>query len=171
MDFTPEFWLIIGATILLGYLSFHVKRAITIKINHLERLLFFQHKDSDIYKKQKLKAAERLLLFLERNQPSVLSERIKPKSDVPHLYVGTLMKNIETELEHNLTQQLYISSNTWQAVVKAKNEYIEKISLEFQNNKAHIKTAQQLPPLFYKIDLLGDSRYRKAKALLINEIR
>lgn len=168
---TPLFWLVIGATVLIGYLIFQVKRSLANKLNHLETLMFYQQKDSDLIRKHRLKAVERLLLFLERNQPSVLSERIKPRSDVPELYVGELMKTIESELDHNLTQQMYINSNTWDAVIRAKNEYIEKISLEFQKNKMHIKDAKQLPPLFYQIELMGDSRYQKAKALLRNEIK
>jgi hypothetical protein len=43
-----------------------------------------------------------------------------------------LLLTIRTEFEHNVAQQLYISHQAWQLVVRAKNEVIKMINLAKQ---------------------------------------
>ena len=48
----------------------------------------------------------------------------------------SMVKNIREEYEHNLSQQIYISSASWNLIVAAKDEIIKTINL----------IGQQLPP-------------------------
>ena len=74
------------------------------------RRRFLLHKDSQkTALPMKLQAYERLTLFLERISPGSLLTRIKPYNDDKYDYEALLIKTIEQEYEHNLTQQIYIS--------------------------------------------------------------
>ncbi|MDB0040348.1 hypothetical protein N9F02_04420, partial [Polaribacter sp.] len=69
----------------------------------------------------KLQAYERLLLFSDRINPTKILVRIPPISENTQEYLQLLMGNIEQEFEHNLVQQMYVSTDAWTAVVGAKN--------------------------------------------------
>jgi hypothetical protein len=75
----------------------------------------------------KLQAYERMLLFCERIHPAKMMIRIQPISDKPIEYVSLLILTIEQEFEHNLVQQLYVSTDAWKAVTNAKILVINKL--------------------------------------------
>lgn len=83
----------------------------------------------------KLQAYERLLLFCERINPSKLLMRIKPIGDKPEDYAQLLIANIEQEFEHNMVQQIYISDDSWNAILAAKNTIILKIRQLAESSK------------------------------------
>lgn len=76
----------------------------------------------------RLQAYERIVLFLERINPNGLVMRTNKTGSAPMLQ-GELLKIIRTEFEHNLSQQIYMSSKSWSAVVKAKEETIKLINV------------------------------------------
>ncbi len=69
---------------------------------------------------QKLNAYERMALLLERIKPSALVQRIAPTEDLA-TYELALIKNIQTEFDHNLSQQIYVNPETWKIIYSAKN--------------------------------------------------
>jgi len=75
----------------------------------------------------RLQAYERITLFLERIDPNKLLIRVKPFSDETTKYEELLIRNIEQEFEHNLTQQIYLTSECWNLVNAAKNATIHII--------------------------------------------
>lgn len=77
----------------------------------------------------RLQAYERLALFLER---------IHPRQMIPRLYVGNMtvseleaaiIINIRAEYEHNLSQQIYVSRQVWNAVRGVKEQEINMVGL------------------------------------------
>ncbi len=72
----------------------------------------------------KLQAYERMALFLERISPGKILFRVKPTSEDPQLFANLLIGNIEQEFEHNIAQQIYVSSECWDYVKTAKNATI-----------------------------------------------
>jgi hypothetical protein len=44
-------------------------------------------------------------------------------------FQGELLKTIRSEFEHNLSQQIYMSNASWDAVVKGKEETIKLINI------------------------------------------
>ena len=89
----------------------------------------------------RLQAYERLALFLERISPNSLVLRCyQPGMDLKVLQ-GVLTKNIRDEFEHNLSQQVYVSSEAWNRIKEAKEETKEMttmvlISTSFGDMKA-----------------------------------
>src|SRR5690554_5096423 len=75
----------------------------------------------------RLQAYERLTLFLERIDPTKLLVRVKPFSDSKDDYENLLVRTIEQEYDHNLTQQIYVSIECWNLVMAAKNATIHVI--------------------------------------------
>ncbi len=75
----------------------------------------------------RLQAYERIVLFLERIDLNKLLIRVKPFSDSIADYESLLVRTIEQEYEHNLTQQVYVSPECWNFVHAAKNATIHVI--------------------------------------------
>lgn len=75
----------------------------------------------------RLQAYERLTLFLERISPNKLLIRISPSNLNKENYEALLIQTIEQELEHNLTQQIYVSEKCWNIILAAKNATIQLI--------------------------------------------
>jgi len=83
----------------------------------------------------RLQAYERLTLFLERIDPNKLLIRVKPYSDELQKYEDLLIKNIDQEFEHNLTQQIYITPECWNLINAAKNATIQLIRQSAMSEK------------------------------------
>lgn len=75
----------------------------------------------------RLQAYERITLFLERIDPNKLLTRVSPFSDDVDKYEAHLIKNIEQEFEHNVTQQIYVTMECWNLINAAKNATIHVI--------------------------------------------
>ncbi|MCF8258685.1 MAG: hypothetical protein K9J06_14110 [Flavobacteriales bacterium] len=69
----------------------------------------------------RLQAYERLLLFLERSEPSNLILRLHRPGMSAALLQSELLKAIRNEYEHNLTQQIYVSDLSWSKVQEARD--------------------------------------------------
>jgi hypothetical protein len=74
-----------------------------------------------------LQAYERYTLFLERISPGRLFSRVKPIGDDKYDYENLLVKTIEQEFEHNISQQIYVSTDCWRAIKASKNATINLI--------------------------------------------
>lgn len=92
------------------------------------RRLFLLHKENQ---KQafpvRVQAYERMALFLERIAPGNLLVRVKPLNESKKEYASLLIGNIEQEFEHNLAQQIYLSSECWNVIKASKNATINNI--------------------------------------------
>lgn len=76
----------------------------------------------------RLQAYERMVLFLERINPSnLLIREMKPGFNVGQLQ-GSLLSAIREEYEHNMSQQLYLSEKAWQLVKSAKEKVVQLVN-------------------------------------------
>ncbi len=75
----------------------------------------------------RLQAYERMALFLERISIPKLVVRVSPKSSDKGDYENLLIRTIENEFEHNLSQQIYISDECWNIIKAAKSATIQMI--------------------------------------------
>jgi hypothetical protein len=96
--------------------------------NEEGRRRYLLHKDSQKNSLPiRLQAYERLALFLERISIPSLVVRVAPKSADKAAYENLLIKNIENEFDHNLSQQIYMSDECWNIIKAAKNATIQAI--------------------------------------------
>jgi hypothetical protein len=85
----------------------------------------------------RLQAFERLTIFLERITPTSLIQRVNKPGMTALDLQKALLANIRIEFEHNLSQQIYISHETWGMLVQVKEELIgiiNRVSTEIPDN-------------------------------------
>ncbi|MDC6386358.1 hypothetical protein D2V93_17530 [Flagellimonas taeanensis] len=112
--------------VVTGAIAFYFFRLHTR--NEEGRRRFLLHKDSQKDTLPvRLQAYERMALFLERIALNSLVVRVAPKSKSKSDYENLLIKQIETEFEHNLSQQIYMSDECWNIIKTAKNATIQII--------------------------------------------
>nr|WP_264846966.1 hypothetical protein [Capnocytophaga catalasegens] len=75
----------------------------------------------------RLQAYERITLFLDRISPQKMLMRVTPLSQDKRAYELLLIQQIDSEFDHNITQQIYISEATWNVVKAAKSATIQII--------------------------------------------
>lgn len=83
----------------------------------------------------RLKAYERMALFLERINPSNLLIRVTPFSSDKHQYENLIIEHINQEYEHNITQQIYVTDECWTLIQTAKSTTIQNIRKTNMNEK------------------------------------
>ncbi|MDX1362614.1 MAG: hypothetical protein R3243_00305 [Arenibacter latericius] len=92
------------------------------------RRRFLLHKDSQTKTLPiRLQAYERMALFLERISIPSLVVRISPTSNNKNDYENLLIKSIENEFDHNLSQQIYMTDECWNIIKAAKSATIQII--------------------------------------------
>ncbi len=89
----------------------------------------------------KLQAYERVTLFLERITVDSLLVREKDNKLNSRGFHQKLLSAIRAEYEHNLSQQIYLSSDAWQIVKNAKEAVIKMV------NKAAIEVNPEDPAI------------------------
>jgi hypothetical protein len=68
--------------------------------------------------------------------------RIKPTNNDLNKYEEDLIRSIEDEFVHNLTQQIYLSAESWNVTKNIKNTTIQIIRQTAMNEK--VETADKL---------------------------
>ncbi len=112
--------------IVTGFIAFYFFRLHTR--NEDGRRRFLLHKDSQKNTLPiRLQAYERMALFLERIAVNSLVVRIAPVNDSKIDYENLLIKNVEDEFDHNLSQQIYMTDECWNIIKAAKNATIKII--------------------------------------------
>jgi len=81
----------------------------------------------------RLQAAERLCLLLERITPNNLVRRSNPSQFSASELHPMLLSEVREEFNHNLSQQVYFSEETWEAVRRAVEEVTTIINLSRQS--------------------------------------
>lgn len=72
----------------------------------------------------RLQSYERMALFLERIRPEALALRTQQAGMTSKQLQRQILSVIRAEYEHNLSQQIYISPESWKLVKRAKEQMI-----------------------------------------------
>jgi len=126
VDRIVDFFLYVVPAIITGLIAYYFfKEHINNEDNRRSYLL---KKDMQINAMPlRLQAYERMALFLERISPNKLLIRVIPNSSDKEQYEALLIKSIEQEYEHNLSQQIYLSDSCWNIINASKNATIQLI--------------------------------------------
>jgi hypothetical protein len=109
---------------LLVYLTVRYLKESQVKEQRLNQRLLLR---DEVLKQQlplRVSAHERAVLFLERISPQNLLLRVRPGGKSARMYQGELVREIQSEFDHNLAQQIFLSNHGWAALVHAKDEVI-----------------------------------------------
>ncbi|NIJ52030.1 DUF7935 family protein [Dyadobacter arcticus] len=137
-----EYYFILTVLLLGALVTFGVYLTITTVADKI-----FQKQKWDIRSKNieitlplRLQAYERMCLFLERITPSNLLLRLVPSAMSSLELQQILLQEIRDEYNHNVAQQLYISSQAWEQITNAMNETVAVI------NQSASEVAPETPP-------------------------
>jgi len=95
-----------------------------MKLRH-ERLV----NNQNIITPLRLQAYERIILLLERISFESLIMRTNKQGYTCQQLQAEMLKNIRSEFDHNLSQQIYLSQPAWEVVKSAKIKTIQQINL------------------------------------------
>ncbi|MFK7814038.1 MAG: hypothetical protein AB8B59_16190 [Maribacter sp.] len=113
-------------SIVVGAIAFYFFRMHTN--NEEGRRRFLLHKDSQKDTLPvRLQAYERMALFLERIAINSLVVRVAPQGQDKAKYENLLIKQVENEFDHNLSQQIYMTDECWNVIKTAKSATIRII--------------------------------------------
>ena len=160
---------ILPSLIMFGALFFVMNRFMDTE--HRKQLLLLRKENQKITTPLRLQAYERLILFLERIAMDKLVLRINKPGMSSNLLKADLLRAIQQEFEHNLTQQLYISNTSWETVKKAKDESIKIVNLAGAQMKPNAKATDLGKKIFEIMIKLEKSPSQLAVLILKNEIR
>lgn len=86
------------------------------------KLVEIRGKNTEIVLPIRLQAYERVCLLLERISPKNLIPRVNTGDLTVHGLHQTLLMEIREEFNHNLSQQVYMSSEVWETVKSAQEQ-------------------------------------------------
>lgn len=160
---------ILPSLIMFGALYFVMNRFLDTE--HRKQLSILKKENISITTPLRLQAYERFTLFLERIVADKLILRVnRPGMDAKFLKAA-LLKTIEEEFNHNLTQQLYISVSTWETVKRAKEETIKIINVAGANVPPDAQGAALAKNIFDIVTSLEKQPAQFAILTLKKEIR
>ena len=140
MDIFIEILRIIIPSLAIMVVTFYLVRSF-LKNNERMRNTEYMIRSHEITVPLRLQAYERLTLFLERiSLDSLLMRCNQPGMNSRQLHTE-LLNTIRSEYEHNLSQQVYMSVQTWEMVKNARAQMIKII------NTAAEKTNPVLPAI------------------------
>jgi hypothetical protein len=95
----------------------------------------------------RLQAHERLIVFVERINPSNLLVRLHQQGISVRALQDLVLTEIKNEYQHNITQQLYVDNATWQMVKKLKDDtitLINNVARSFPENAEGIDLSRKI---------------------------
>jgi hypothetical protein len=76
----------------------------------------------------RLQAYERLILFIDRINPSNLLIRLNGNGYSAAELHSIILNEVRTEYQHNITQQIYVSSQAWAVLKRTKDDTINLVN-------------------------------------------
>lgn len=167
-----EFTLYIIGTLLVAvivFLTAFFSMRMFIRNDERKRLLELKEHNKSVIAPVRLQAYERMAMFLERIEPNQLILRLNDGSSTNSDLRMLLIASIRAEFEHNLSQQIYLSTDVWNRICNAKEETIRIINISSG------KLAQDAPGIELVTAILeqtaGQSPITPAMEALKEEIR
>lgn len=145
MDIIPFLLEVLKITIpsLIVFLTAYYILSTQLKNDYQRRTLEMRRKERENLMPVRLQAYERLTLFIERSQPQNLLLRTHATGMTARELQTALLAEIRSEFDHNVSQQIFISPQTWMVIKKLKEDSMNLIN----------SAASALPPQATGLDL------------------
>ncbi len=160
---------ILPSFVMFGALYFVMNRF--LETEHRKQLMVLRKENNTITTPLRLQAYERLVLFLERISMDKLVIRVNKPGMSANLLKAELLRTIQQEFDHNLTQQLYISNTSWETVKKTKDESMKIVNLAASQMKPNAKATDLGQKIFEIMTKLEKSPSQITILILKKEIR
>jgi hypothetical protein len=120
---------------LIVFFTAYFSLRIQIKNDQRKRDFELILKNKNIVTPVRLQAYERMALFLERISPDNLVMRFNKENMTVKQMQNEMLKTIRSEFDHNLSQQIYISPQSWQVIKNARENVVKLINNAAQKLK------------------------------------
>jgi hypothetical protein len=131
----------------------------------------FRMKFSDQILPLRLQAYERLTLFLERIKPESMILRVnRPGMSVLELQKA-LLQTIREEYEHNLSQQIYVSTTAWAMINAARQSMLQLVSSQANELKPDEPANELATDILDEFASISDDPLTVALTFLGNEAK
>jgi hypothetical protein len=119
----------------------------------------------------RLQAYERVVLLLERISPRQLVFRFDTEGMDAARYQRILLQSVREEFEHNLAQQIYISTHAWSLVKSARESVLLMINQASGDLKDDASALDMATALLEMNMPAGNKQIDAALAFVKNEVR
>ena len=122
---------VLATMALMGYIFYRITKRYfdNQQKEHMLQMRIDEHREAvKLVTPIHLQAYERMALYLERISPESLVLRCYQPGMDTKLLQGVMTKVIRDEWEHNLSQQVYLSSEAWAMIREAKEQMIGVIN-------------------------------------------
>ncbi|OAQ39142.1 hypothetical protein A5893_10780 [Pedobacter psychrophilus] len=119
----------------------------------------------------KLQAYERMILFVERINPTNLMVRLHQSGMTAKEMQGLVINEVKAEYQHNISQQLYISQNAWNIIKRVKDDTIGLINHSANILPAETSAVELSKLVFIKMEELEENPYDLALLVMKNDIQ
>jgi hypothetical protein len=119
----------------------------------------------------RLQAHERLILFTDRINPANLLVRLHQQGIPLSTLQASILNDIRSEYQHNITQQLYVDSTTWSVVRKLKDDTIGMINNAVQGLPAEANGIELSKTILQHMAGIDDNPYDLTIELVKKDIQ
>jgi hypothetical protein len=105
------------------YIAFYLFKPYLDKAQNLQ-VLEFKKAISNQTLPLRLQAYERLVLFIDRINPANMLIRLNGNGYTAAELHSVILNEIRTEYQHNVTQQIYVSTQAWAVVKRVKEDTV-----------------------------------------------
>ncbi len=117
----------------------------------------------------RLQAYERLVLFIDRINPVNMLVRLNNNSFSAGELHYLVLAEIKNEFQHNITQQLYVSTASWEITKRVKNDTILLINSAIKAVPAQAGALEFSKLVLEQISRMESSPYEVSAAIIRDE--
>ncbi len=120
----------------------------------------------------RLQAYERIVLFLERINPSNMLVRLHVSGMSAREMQHMILSDIRAEYQHNISQQIYVSNTAWTVVKKIKEDTISMVNMAtnaLPENASAVDVSKSI--LMHLANLETDNPYDTALTIVKRDIQ
>ena len=119
----------------------------------------------------RLRGYERLALMLERTTPEALLRDLDVQNLTAQQISSLLMQKLRLEFDHNLSQQIYVSNETWEAITDAREQMVLFLSTMARQYPAETNGLEVAKLMLTAYAQNGETPHQKAMKVLKDEVR
>lgn len=119
----------------------------------------------------RLRGYERLSLLLERTTPEALLRDLDVQNLTAQQISSLLMQKLRLEFDHNLSQQIYVSDEAWEAINNAREQmvlFLSTMARQFPPETNGLEVAKLMLTAYAEN---GETPHQKAMKILKDEVR
>jgi len=118
----------------------------------------------------RLQAYERIILFVERINPENMIIRLNsPEYSAADLQ-SIIITEIRNEYQHNITQQVYVSSRAWSVVKRVKDDTVGLVSIAYKSLPANASALDLGRTLLVQLGQMENNPYEIGAELIRKEV-